>query len=79
MLYDIAQRLDYQIFTMTITANDLTFQEGSQIYYEFIKNADEKNFEYNEGIQACFSKDDLIDDIETHFDDSIFSLEQIAK
>lgn len=79
MLYDIAQRLDYQIFTMTITANDLTFQEGSQIYYEFIKNPDEKNFEYNEGIQACFSKDDLIDDIETHFDDSIFSLEQIAK
>lgn len=79
MLYDIAQRLDYQIFTMTITANDLTFQEGSQIYYEFIKNADEKNFEYNEGIQACFSKDDLIDDIETHFDDSIFSLEQMTK
>jgi DNA repair protein SbcC/Rad50 len=74
MLYDIAQRLDYQIFTMTITANDLTFQEGKQIYYEFIKNADEKLFEYNEGIQACFSKDNLIDDIETHFADSTFSL-----
>ena len=79
MLYDIAQRLDYQIFTMTITANDLTFQDGRQIYYEFIKNADEKSFEYNEGVQACFSKDDLIDDIETHFDDSIFSLEQLKK
>lgn len=75
MLYEIAQRLDYQIFTMTITANDLTFQDGNQIYYEFIKNADEKLFEYNEGIQACFSKDNLIDDIETHFSDSAFSLE----
>lgn len=75
MLYEIAQRLDYQIFTMTITANDLTFQDGNQIYYEFIKNADEKLFEYNEGIQACFSKDNLIDDIETHFSDSDFSLE----
>lgn len=75
MLYEIAQRLDYQIFTMTITANDLTFQDGNQIYYEFIKNADEKLFEYNEGIQACFSKDNLIDDIETHFADSTFSLE----
>lgn len=75
MLYDIAQRLDYQIFTMTITANDLTFQDGNQIYYEFIKNADEKLFDYNEGIQGCFSKDNLIEDIETHFADSTFSLE----
>lgn len=74
MLYEIAQRLDYQIFTMTITANDLTFKDGNQIYYEFIKNADEKLFEYNEGIQACFSKDNLIEDIETHFADSTFSL-----
>jgi|GEM_PF-2873771 len=74
MLYDIAQRLDYQIFTMTITANDLTFQDGNQIYYEFIKNADENLFEYNEGIQACFSKDNLIEDIETHFSDSTFHL-----
>ena len=75
MLYEIAQRLDYQIFTMTITANDLTFEDGNQIYYEFIKNADEKLFEFNEGIQACFSKDNLIEDIETHFSDSTFSLE----
>ena len=75
MLYEIAQRLDYQIFTMTITANDLTFQDGNQIYYEFIKNADEKLFEYNEGVQACFSKDNLIEDIETHFSDSTFNLE----
>ncbi|MGB5944147.1 MAG: hypothetical protein WBG71_14780 [Leeuwenhoekiella sp.] len=77
MLYDIAKRLDYQIFTMTITANDLTFQNGNQIYYEFIKNADEKLFEHNEGIQACFSKDKLIDDIQTHFSDSTFHLEEI--
>jgi exonuclease SbcC len=75
MLYDIAQRLDYQIFTMTIAANDLTFENGKQIYYEFIKNSNEKLFEYNEGIQACFSKDNLIDDIETHFEDSLFNLE----
>ncbi len=75
MLYDIAKRLDYQIFTMTITANDLTFQDGNQIYYEFIKNADENFFEHNEGIQACFSKDNLIEDIETHFSDSTFNLE----
>lgn len=74
MLYDIAQRLDYQIFTMTIAANDLTFENGKQIYYEFIKNSNEKLFDYNEGIQACFSKDDLIDDIETHFQDSVFNL-----
>lgn len=79
MLYDIAQRLDYQIFTMTITANDLTFENGKQIYYEFVKNSNEKLFEYNEGIQACFSKDDLIGDIETHFADSIFSLESIVE
>lgn len=75
MLYEIAQRLDYQIFTMTIAANDLTFKNGKQIYYEFIKNSDEKLFEYNEGIQACFSKDNLIADIETHFSNSIFTLE----
>lgn len=75
MLYEIAQRLDYQIFTMTIAANDLTFENGKQIYYEFIKNSDEKLFEYNEGIQACFSKDNLIADIETHFSNSIFTLE----
>jgi exonuclease SbcC len=75
MLYDIAQRLDYQIFTMTITANDLAFENGKQIYYEFIKNSDEKRFEYNEGVQACFSKENLIADIETHFSDSVFTLE----
>lgn len=75
MLYEIAQRLDYQIFTMTIAANDLTFENGKQIYYEFIKNSDEKLFEYNEGIQACFSKDNLITDIETHFSNSVFTLE----
>lgn len=75
MLYEIAQRLDYQIFTMTITANDLTFQEGNQIYYEFIKNMDEKLFEFNEGIQACFSKGNLVEDIETHFLDSTFKLQ----
>jgi hypothetical protein len=75
MLYEIAQRLDYQIFTMTIAANDLSFENGKQIYYEFIKNSDEKLFDYNEGIQACFSKENLITDIETHFNDSVFSLE----
>ncbi len=75
MLYDIARRLDYQIFTMTITANDLTFQDGNQIYYEFIKNADEKLFEHNEGIQACFSKDNLIEDIESHFSDLTLNFE----
>jgi len=79
MLYDIAQRLDYQIFTMTVTANDLTFEDGKQIYYEFIKNADEKLFDYNEGIQACFSKDDLIGDIQTHFESSIFRLENVLE
>jgi len=77
MLYDIAQRLDYQIFTMTVAANDLSFENGKQIYYEFIKNSDEKLFEYNEGIQACFSKDNLIADIETHFSNSIFTLESV--
>ena len=74
MLYEIAQRLDYQIFTMTIAANDLSFENGKQIYYEFIKNSDEKLHEYNEGVQACFSKDNLISDIETHFTDSVFNL-----
>ncbi len=74
MLYEIAQKLDYQIFTMTIAANDLSFDNGKQIYYELIKNSDEKMHEYNEGVQACFSKDDLISDIETHFTDSVFSL-----
>lgn len=74
MLYEIAQRLDYQIFTMTITANDLTFENDKQIYYEFIKNSDKKLFDYNEGIQASFSKDNLINDVETHFADSIFKL-----
>ena len=79
MLYDMPNGLDHQIFIMTITANDLTFEDGKQIYYEFIKNADEKLFEYNEGIQACFSKDNLIEDIETHFADSAFSLEYIME
>lgn len=74
MLYEIAQKLDYQIFTMTITANDLNFENGKQIYYEFIKSSEENNHENNDGIQACFSKDDLIEDVETYFSENEFSL-----
>jgi hypothetical protein len=48
---------------------------GLVLFFVFIKNADEKLFEFNEGIQACFSKDNLIEDIETHFSDSTFNLE----
>ena len=76
MLYEIAQKLDYQIFTMTIAANDLAFENNKQIYYEFIKSSDESRFEYNEGIQATFSKYNTIHDVETHFADSIFKLEK---
>ena len=77
MLYEIAQRLDYQIFTMTISANDLEFEEGKQIYYEFIPNSKKELADYNEGVQACFSKDNLIHDIETYFKESVYSLENV--
>lgn len=76
MLYEIAQKLDYQIFTMTISSNDLLFENGKQIYYEFIKSASEKYFEYNEGVHATFSKYNTIEDIETYFSDSIYHLEE---
>lgn len=71
MLYEIAQKLDYQIFTMTITANDLNFEDGKQYYYQFIKSSDKNNHEYNDGVLACFSKDNLIEDIENFFPQSI--------
>lgn len=72
MLYDIAQKLDYQIFTMTIKSQDLEFQDGKQICYEFIPSSDPQNFLVNEGVQATFSKMGLIDDINTHFENNDF-------
>lgn len=74
MLYQLAQLLDYQIFTMTVSSNDLAFQDGKQIYYEFIGSANPDNPDINEGVQATFSKYNTIYDIEKHFVDSIFTL-----
>ena len=75
MLYDIAQKLDYQIFTMTIKSQDLDFEDGKQICYEFIPNSNPAFAHINEGVQATFSKLGLIDDINTHFEDNIFKIE----
>ena len=75
MLYDIAQKLDYQIFTMTIKSQDLDFEDGKQICYEFIPNSNPEYANINEGVQATFSKSGLIDDINTHFEDNIFKIE----
>lgn len=75
MLYDIAQKLDYQIFTMTIKSQDLDFEDGKQICYEFIPNSNPEFANINEGVQATFSKSGLIDDINTHFEDNIFKIE----
>lgn len=75
MLYDIAQKLDYQIFTMTIKSQDLDFEDGKQICYEFIPNSNPEYANINEGVQATFSKNGLIDDINTHFEDNIFKIE----
>lgn len=75
MLYDIAQKLDYQIFTMTIKSQDLDFEDGKQICYEFIPNSNPEYANINEGVQATFSKSGLIDDINTHFEDKIFKIE----
>lgn len=66
-LYEIAQQLDYQIFTMTVSANDLDFEDGKQIYYEFIPNSNEDLGDFNEGVQACFSKNNLIEDLEAYY------------
>ena len=74
MLYELAQTLDYQIFTMTISANDLSFQDGKQIYYEFIGSANPEKPYINEGVHACFSKHDATFDIENYFSDKIFRL-----
>lgn len=74
MLYDIAQKLDYQIFTMTIKSQDLDFEDGKQICYEFIPNSNPEYANINEGVQATFSKSGLIDDINTHFEDKIFKI-----
>ena len=78
MLYDIAQKLDYQIFTMTIKSQDLDFEDGKQICYEFIPNSNPKYADINEGVQATFSKSGLIDDINTHFEDRIFKIEIVS-
>ena len=75
MLYDIAQKLDYQIFTMTIKSQDLDFEDGKQICYEFIPNSNPEYANINAGVQATFSKSGLIDDINTHFEDKIFKIE----
>ncbi|MBA4057511.1 MAG: hypothetical protein C0490_22540, partial [Marivirga sp.] len=66
-LYEIAQQLDYQILTMTVSANDLDFEDGKQIYYEFIPNSNEDLGDYNEGVQACFSKNNLVADLEAYY------------
>jgi len=78
MLYELAQMLDYQIFTMTISANDLNFQEGKQIYYEFIGSANPEKPYLNEGVHACFSKTNTIFDIEKYFSDKIFHISDSA-
>ena len=74
MLYELAQVLDYQIFTMTISANDLSFQNGKQIYYEFIGSANPDKPYLNEGVHACFSKYNTTFDIENYFSDKIFHI-----
>jgi DNA repair protein SbcC/Rad50 len=74
MLYELAKVLDYQIFTMTISANDLNFQDGNQIYYEFIGSANPEKPYLNEGVHACFSKVNTTFDIERYFSDKIFRL-----
>jgi hypothetical protein len=74
MLYELAQELDYQIFTMTISPQDLKFRDGEQIYYEFIGSANPEKPYLNEGVYACFSKTDQTIDIEKYFSDRIFRL-----
>lgn len=78
MLYELAQTLDYQIFTMTISANDLNFQDGKQIYYEFIGSANPEKPYLNEGVHACFSKLNATFDIENYFSDKIFRLPDVV-
>lgn len=78
MLYELAQTLDYQIFTMTISANDLNFQDGKQIYYEFIGSANPEKPYLNEGVHACFSKLNATFDIERYFSDKIFGLPDVV-
>lgn len=78
MLYELAQTLDYQIFTMTISANDLNFQDGKQIYYEFIGSANPEKPYLNEGVHACFSKLNATFDIENYFADKIFRLPDVV-
>jgi|JI6StandDraft_1071083.scaffolds.fasta_scaffold07729_3 exonuclease SbcC len=77
MLYELAQTLDYQIFTMTISANDLNFQDGKQIYYEFIGSANPEKPYLNEGVHACFSKLNATFHIESYFSDKIFRLPNV--
>jgi hypothetical protein len=78
MLYDLAQELDYQIFTMTISPQDLRFRDGEQIYYEFIGSANPEKPYLNEGVYACFSKADQTIDIEKYFSDRIFRLPDLV-
>ena len=78
MLYELAQTLDYQIFTMTISANDLNFQDGKQIYYEFIGSANPEKPYLNEGVHACFSKLNATFDIENYFSDKMFHLPDVV-
>jgi hypothetical protein len=78
MLYDLAQELDYQIFTMTISPQDLKFRDGEQIYYEFIGSANPEKPYLNEGVYACFSKTDQTIDIEKYFSDKIFRLPDVV-
>lgn len=78
LLYELAKELDYQIFTMTISPQDLRFRDGEQIYYEFIESANPDKPYLNEGVYACFSKADQTIDIEKYFSDKIFRLPNVV-
>jgi len=68
MLYKIAEEYDYQILTMTITANDNEFETGNQYSYTLRKNSNPKDPNRNLSPFAIFTKYNLMETIEPYIE-----------
>lgn len=68
MLYDIAEKYDYQILTMTINSNDHEFENNNQYSYTLRKNPNPKDPNRNLMPFGIFSKYQLIESLSQYIE-----------
>ncbi len=68
MLYDIAEKYDYQILTMTINSNDHEFENNNQYSYTLRKNPNPKDPNRNLAPFGIFSKYQLIESLSKYIE-----------